>query len=99
MGLIVPELVTPDGRLIANAYVSFNNSVVYTLAKVGNDNPMCAWGVVWESVDHVNEPPLFRFELKVENTDLKKGPFENMYIALKGMFPTGIDHYLPHEVQ
>jgi hypothetical protein len=94
MGLIVPELVTPDGRTLSNAYVSFHNSVVYTLPVTGQDYPMCAWGVVYESIEHVNEPPVFRFEIKVENTDVKKGPFANLYTALKRMFPEGVDHYV-----
>lgn len=88
MGILVPELITPDGELISNAYVSYKNSCITTLPRRGQDLAMHGWASVYRNIE-MHEAPLYNFEITLTNPDLTRGPFMNMYKALYAMFPTG----------
>lgn len=96
MGILVPELVTPEGETVSNAYVSYKNSVIVTLPRAGKDFAITGWASVYRDI--LSTEFLFNFEIKVVNTDMTKGPFMNMYDALYAMFPTGIRCQEPDDV-
>lgn len=91
MGLLVPELILPDGRHFSNVYVSLNNSFVYTHPVRGQDYQMSCMVRVYSSPDR-EELPIYEFPIEIPNSDLTKGPFVNIYAALRAMFPEGTDY-------
>jgi hypothetical protein len=89
MGIIVPELVAPNGEVLSNAYVSYKNACIQTLPRRGQDRALWATASVYRNIS-MHEAPVFQFDITLTNPDLSRGPFINMYAALNEMFPTGI---------
>lgn len=89
MGLLVPEVILPSGNTASNVYVTFHNSMVYTFPIDGTNYRMSAFARVYETPEMITAP-LYEFEVNIPNSDLSKGPFANVYAALKDMFPTGV---------
>lgn len=96
MGILVPELITPNGELLTNAYVSYNNSCIYTLPRNGQTGAMYGYASVFRNIK-MHEAPVFQFEVGLKNPDLSRGPFMNMYETLYAMFPTGIKCQEPED--
>jgi hypothetical protein len=97
MGILVPELVTPEGETVSNAYVSYKNTVITTMPRAGKDFGMVGWASVYRDISESEF--LFNFEIILRNADMTKGPFVNMYEALYAMFPTGIKCQEPEDDQ
>ena len=91
MGLLVPEFVLPNGTSYSNVYISFTNCVVYTHPICGQDYQMSCMARVYQTPDDLSIP-IFEFPVEIPNSDLTKGPFVNMYTALKALFPLGKDY-------
>lgn len=91
MGILVPEFALPNGTLFSNVYISFNNAVIYTHPVVGQDYQMSCMARVYASPDML-DIPIYEFPVEIPNSDLSKGPFMNMYSALKVLFPLGQDY-------
>jgi len=91
MGILVPEFALPNGTLFSNVYISFNNAVIYTHPVAGRDYMMSCMARVYTSPDELSTP-IYEFPVEIPNSDLSKGPFLNMYGALKALFPLGTDY-------
>ena len=58
---------------------------------VGRDYMMTAMVRVYSTPD-MDELPIYEFPIDIPNSDLSKGPFLNMYTALKALFPMGVEY-------
>ena len=91
MGLLVPEFTMPNGNTVNNVYMSFHNAVIYTYPVKGQDYQIASMVRVYADAD-MSDDPIYEFPVEIPNSDLSKGPFVNMYTALKALFPRAVDY-------
>ena len=87
---MVPLCTLPNGQTVSNVYMSFHNAMIYTYPVLGKDYQLAGMVRVYADPDMM-DVPIYEFPIEIPNSDLTKGPFINMYTALKAMFPNGVD--------